>query len=354
MTLRPVDDATYEQIAAGTTLPIEQAPVWAGFDAVVDGREHWGRLVFDDDGAPAAVVSLTLQQGPAGLRYLWAKNGPVWLVEPTARREAALRTALAGRLRRIDPRLVFVRLHAMHEAPDLEPVLQGITYDRTVIVDLDRSEEDIFAAMKQQGRRAIRKALKDESLSVAEETGLDEAAFAELYEVFVETGLREGFGPHPARRYLDMLATLGPEHARVFVVRREGRVLAWALVLVNDGAALYSVGASNSEARGAYAADLLHWHIIQTMHGDGVRAYDLAGAGSDRFPGLSGLTQFKTKFEKELTEVPPAWDLPVRPRAYRALVSGLAGKRWVTAQVRGLRDRLRDRLRGGGQDTDED
>lgn len=333
--IRPVDDTTYAELAAGTTLPIEQAPVWTRFDAVVADREHWGRLVHtDDDGTPAAVVSFAMVRGPGGFRYLWAKNGPVWLVEPTAERERALRRELVDRLRRVDPRLVFVRLHAVHEAPDLRPVLQGITYDRTVIVDLDRSEEEIFAAMKQQGRRAIRKALKDESLTVAEETGLDEAAFAELYEVFVETGEREGFGPHPARRYLDMLDTLGPQHARVFVTRREGRVLAWALVVVNDGAALYSVGASSGEARQAYAADLLHWHIMQTLHADGVASYDLAGAGSDRFPGLSGLTQFKTKFEKEITEVAPAWDLPVRGWAYDLLVRALGAKRAVGARLR--------------------
>src|SRR5690606_37236164 len=149
---------------------------------------------------------------------------------------------------------------------------------------LDRSEDEVFAAMKQQGRRAIRKAMKDESLTVTEETGLDEAAFAELYDVCVETGQREGFGPHPARRYLDMLATLGPDHARVFVTRRDGRVLAWALVLVNDGAALYSVGASNAEARGAYAADLLHWRITQPLLAEGRPSYARARAGPARLP----------------------------------------------------------------------
>ena len=343
MSLRPVDDATYRELAAGVALPIEQAPVWAAFDAVVAGRSHWGRLAYEEDGVPAAVVSLAEVRGPGGFRYLWAKNGPVWLVEPTAQREAALRRELAERLRQVDPRLVFVRLHALHEAPDLRPVMQGITYDRTVIVDLERSEDDVFAAMKQQGRRAIRKAMKDESLTVTEETGLDEAAFAELYDVFVETGEREGFGPHPARRYLDMLATLGPEHARVFVTRRDGRVLAWALILVNDGAALYSVGASNAEARSAYAADLLHWHVMRTLLAEGVTSYDLAGAGSERFPGLSGLTQFKTKFEKEITEVAPAWDMPVHPIAYDALVRALAAKRWATGQARGLLARVRSR-----------
>ncbi|WP_127572030.1 lipid II:glycine glycyltransferase FemX [Georgenia faecalis] len=353
--LAPVDDETYTRLAAGTALPIEQALVWADFDEVVPGREHWGRLAFQAGGEVVAVLSLTQVDGPAGVRYLWAKNGPVWLTEPTPELERALRERLVAALRRAAPRVAFVRLHAHHAADDLRDVLQGITYDRTVVVDLAREEEDIFAAMKQQGRRAIRKALKDDSLAVAEETGLDEAAFAELYDVLVETGAREGFGPHPARRYLDMLRTLGAEHARVFVVRREGRVLAWALVVVNDGEALYSVGASNAEARGAYAADLLHWHIIRTLAAEGVTRYDLAGAGSERFPGLNGLTQFKTKFEKNVTEVAPAWDLPVAPARYEALERGLAAKRAARRLARelpGAARRLVGRLRGRGGAAD--
>ncbi|MEE6272140.1 lipid II:glycine glycyltransferase FemX [Georgenia wangjunii] len=360
-TLAPVDDATYLERAAGMPLPIEQAPVWAAFDDVVDGRRHWGRLAFLVDGEPAAVVSLTEVRGPGGFRYLWAKNGPVWRERPTPELERALRDRLAASLRTVDPGLVFVRLHAWHEAADLRDVMQGITYDRTVVVDLERSEDDIFAAMKQQGRRAIRKALKDDSLTVAEETGADAEAFAELYDVLAETGAREGFGAHPAQRYLDMLTTLGPEHARLFVTRRDGRVLAWALVVVNDAHALYSVGASNAEARGAYAADLLHWEIIRTLAAEGLVSYDLAGAGSERFPGLNGLTQFKTKFEKEITAVAPAWDFPVQPLRYAALVRALEAKRLagrarseLPGVVRGLAGRVRALAASRGAGTDAD
>jgi len=127
VTLRPVDDTTYTALAAGTPLPVEQAPVWAAFDAVVPGRSHWGRLAYDDDGVTAAVVTLAEVRGPGGFRYLWAKNGPVWLVEPTPEREEALRRELGERLGRVDPRLRFAPLHARPEAPDLRPVTPGIT-----------------------------------------------------------------------------------------------------------------------------------------------------------------------------------------------------------------------------------
>lgn len=337
--LLEVSDDTYREIADGVALPIEQAPVWDRFDAVVAGREPWHRLALYEDDAPRAVINLTMQRGPGLLRYLWAKNGPVWLAPPSPVQEAAMHSCLRTVGRKAVRGAVFLRLHAWHDAPHLQPVLQGITYDRTVVVDLAKGEDAVFAGMKQQGRRAIRKALKDDTLTCEEETAQDPTRFAELYDVFVETGRREGFGPHPAQRYLDMLSTLGPQHARIFVTRREGRALAWALVLVNDGAGLYSVGASNAEARGAHAADLLHWRIMQTLAGEGIASYDLAGAGSDRFPGLHGLTQFKTKFEREISEVAPAWDLALRPTIYRGLVFALRAKRWIGDRRAALRER---------------
>lgn len=355
VTLRPATDDEYLLAAAPAPLPIEQAPVWADLDAVVPGRSHWGRLVLRRGAQVLAVLTLAEIDLPGPMSFLWAKNGPVWLVDPTPADEAELRRLLRTHLPKVAPRVVFVRLHARHDADDVEPLLQGITYDRTVVVPLGRSEEEIFAGMKQQGRRAIRKALKDDTLVVAEETGTVRGSFGELYDVLVETGEREGFGPHPEQRYLDMLRVLGPQHARVFVARRtagpdahagpvpggEGRVLAWALVVVNDGHALYSVGASNAEARGAYAADLLHWTIIRTLNAEGVRAYDLAGAGSERFPGLAGLTQFKTKFEKTIAEVAPAVDVPIRPRVYRALRGLRQGRQRARASLRSAQARVR-------------
>lgn len=326
------DDEEYLRLAAGTPLPVEQAPVWDRFDDVVPGRRPWGRLAFYDGEDLAALVSLARFALPGSLAFLWAKMGPVWVLEPTPERERALREQLVAALRRVDPRVAYVRMHVWHDADDVAPLMQGITYDRTVVVDLRRSEEEIFAAMKSTGRRAIRKALSDDSLRVAEETGIDRQAFGALYDVLLETGGRGGYGLYDAERYYQMLTTLGPDHARLFVVRRADRPLAWALVTQNDGHAVYSVGASNEEARHAYAMDLLHWRIIQTLHGEGLAAYDLAGAGSERYPGLNSLTQFKTKFEKTVIDTAPLRDVPVRPWLYRALRAGRDAKH----RVRGL------------------
>ncbi|MPV37291.1 lipid II:glycine glycyltransferase FemX [Georgenia subflava] len=335
--LSPVDDARYRVVTAGAPMPIEQTVDWDRYDRTVAGREPWGRLVLEEDGEAVAAVSFAKVDLVPGAHFLWAKFGPVWLVEPTAERERALRDLLVGALRRAEPSVVFVRLHTRHGATDLRPVMQGITFDSTVIVDLDRSEDEIMAGMKKRGRRDVRKAQRDESLVVTEETGLDRAAFDELYAIFHETGERADFGIYPAARYFDMISLVGPELMRMFVVRRDGRALAWAQVNVVGSHATYSIGASGHEARTACAPDLLQWEIMTRLRAEGVRTYDLGGVGSDEFPGLAGLTMFKTKFDPEIVPAAAARDLPVRPGLYTILAKGRDLKNAARRALAGLR-----------------
>lgn len=347
VTVRPLDDTTYLRLADGATVPLEQAPAWDAFDRAVPGRAPWRRLGFFEGDDAVALASLTEMRG-RGFRYLWAKHGPVWLAEATPGRERAVREALVAAVRRADRGLVFVRLHARHRAPELRELLQTVTYDRTVVLDLGPEEEEILAGMKKRGRRDVRKALRDETMVAGEETGLTREQFHELYQLLVETGGRDGFGISPEDVYWTMLTTLGPEHCRLFVTRRDGRALAWGLVTVNGAFATYYYAASNAEGRRSGAADLLVWHMATALRATGVRTFDLMGIDSDRAPQLRGVRDFKTKFSEEVVEVDGAWDVPVHRAWYGALVAALAAKRAAVRAARELPGRARGLLRRRG------
>lgn len=353
LSLRALDDETYLRLCAGREVPLEQTPVWDRFDARLVGRWPWRRLGVWDGAELLALISLTELRG-RGFRYLWAKHGPVWFAEPTAERERALRLALVDGVRRADRGLVFVRLHARHRAPDLHELLQTVTFDRTVVLDLTRAEEELLAAMKKRGRRDVRKAMRDETMAAGEETGLSREGFGELYQLLVETGRRDGFGISDEETYWAMLDALGPEHCRLFVTRRQGRALAWGIVTVNSPYATYYYAASSAEGRRAGAADLLVWHMATTLRACGVQTFDLMGVDSDRAPQLRGVRDFKTKFSAEITEVDGAWDVPVQPVRYAALVAALALKRRMVDLVCSARELARrDRGLTGADPRDQ-
>ncbi|MDO4242549.1 MAG: peptidoglycan bridge formation glycyltransferase FemA/FemB family protein [Actinomyces sp.] len=354
-TMRRVDWETFRQIAveAGVTLPIEQTSAWDAFDAAMEGREPWGRVVYHGaDGAPRALVALSRME-VRGLRYLWARHAPVWLGgAPTAAEEAELRELLVAGVRHHDRSIVFVRLHAEHRAEGFHELLQTMTYDRTVVIDLDLPDDEaVLASFKSRGRRDVRKALRNDELTYHDETERAEEVFDELYDILTETGERDGFRAATQETYLTMLRSLGPQHARLYVARRRGEeALVWSLVTVWGDQALRYYAGSSAEGRRMRAADALVYKEACWLRAEGVRHYDLMGVDSDRVPELAGVREFKNKFVTDgPVEVPGAWDVPVRPRVYAAMVAALEAKHRVQATVGSLQERA-GRLRGAVED----
>ena len=143
-----------------------------------------------------------------------------------------------------------------------------------------------------------------------------------------------------------MLVGLGPEHCRLYTVRREGRPLCWGIVTTTPAQATYYYAASNDEGRKAGAPDLLVFAMARFLRERGIESFDLMGIDSERAPQLAGVRGFKTKFSEEIAEVPGAWDVPVSPLRYEALVKALAAKRWASAKLGSARQRLRGALEG--------
>ncbi|WP_161794215.1 lipid II:glycine glycyltransferase FemX [Demequina sediminicola] len=315
-------------------VPIEQGPAWDAYDAAVEGRSHWRRLRIDAGDDAVAVISLSAYEG-RGFRYLWARHGPVWLTEQTASRERAVRGALVAYLRREAPWATFVRLHAKEEASDLHELLQTVTYDHTIVLDLTPDEHKILASFSKRGRYKVRRTLKDTDMTVTEESDTTPEKFEELYAIYRETAERDGFGIFPASVYLEMLDALG-EHVRLWVARRHdtgkngdlvpGRAVSWVLSTVYDNAGCDTYAAGNTEARDTNAAVRLKWEIITALKAEGVTQYDLMGVGSDRAPTLMGVREFKQQFG-EVSFVDPAWDVALKPLRYRMLHWALKAKR---------------------------
>lgn len=320
--LRPVS-AKEMRIAIGCTpAPVEQTEVWQSFEKT-QGRELFGRYVYEYEGKPVAALALYRYE-IAGRPFVWAKHGPVWLKEQSPDREAHLRRLLVQEVRRRDKRVVFIRMHARYRARDLYELISTISYDRTYVIDLTpRDPDKIAAIMPKDGRRAVKRAARvaaEAGCVIAEETGLSRAAFDEVYTVMEATAARDGFRAHPAAVYWNMLQALGPDHARLFVLRRDGVPHAWDLVTVVGRHATAYYGASSNESRTFRGAEALDWHVACALAAEGCVGLDLMGADSSRVPELYSVGQYKRRYARHVTEVDGAWDVPVQRLVYSCLV----------------------------------
>ena len=323
--------------AAGVVpLPIEQAAVWEGFEES-QGHSLWGRYEWYEGTKRVALIAL-YRYSLRGVTYLWAKHGPVWLKEATPARERALRDDLRVAVHAQDPSVAFIRLNATYADSDLRDPLQIITYDRTVIIKTYGGDaEKILEDFTKEGRRQIRRSLKNlqgTDAQFSDETARACEDFSEYYGVLCETAQRDGFSPHPAQVYTQMLSSLGAEHARLYAARVDGELACWDLVLINDGYAECYYGATTARSRTLGMMPLLDYEVAQKL---GVElaadaGIDLMGAHSPRVPELFGVGKYKLAFATSYTDVPGGWDLPLKPRLYGLLAFLLRIKRSLSSR----------------------
>lgn len=305
--------------SGGSALPLEQSSVWQKF-STADGHPLARRFIWEEDGKVIAVASF-YRHSLRGFPFLWAKRGPVWLKEATPEREKELRDSLRVYLRKSDPTIVFVRMHATYAAQDMTDPMRVIGYDRTVVIDGARGDRDAaLAIMPKDGRRTVTRARKkmEQMGGTIQQEFPSSTEFAEYYSMLEETAARDGFTPHPRQHYWNFLDCLG-ENARLYSARVDGELAAWDLVGVNgaEGTAFY--GASSQLSRQAQAVPALDFEIACLLGEEGLRGLDLMGIHSPRTPELFAVGKYKSKFAASPEDVPGLWDVPVRTLQYRAL-----------------------------------
>lgn len=170
------------------------------------------------------------------------------------------------------------------------------------IVNLRLSDAEQRSSFHQKWRYHLNKADKQ---GLAFEHASPElwGAFAALYEQMVD---RKRFPDHSAFETVGALMAMTPEIARpeLFFVRKDGRIVAGAIIFKAGERAVYLYGATSDEALELRAGYFLHWHVIRWLR-DNTRAdwYDLGGTD-----GFQGLHQFKKGMVGErgvIAPVPP-------------------------------------------------
>ena len=305
------------------TLPIEQTHQWASYQATIEGRSPWRCVRFADDDRTLALASL-MDFETHGYHFLRSEHGPVWVEGPSEALEAQAITTLCDYVRSEHRAAAFIRMAVKHALDVTRPTLSTIPYDRTVILDVTGGDEAILLRMKPRGRRDVRKALRESPIECADETERASASFEEYYPLMVETGERDGFTPAPMSDYENMMHILGTGHCRLYAGRLDGRLTNWSMVTVSGKRATRYYAASSTDTMRMHVGDkLVYFEACELgrLFDGTVSEYDLMAIGSDLSPELNGLNEFKCKFSKEVAEVAPDRDVPLRKTLYAALVA---------------------------------
>ncbi len=180
---------------------------------------------------------------------------------------------------------------------------------RTLVLNLNLSDEELLAQMHQKTRYNIRLAEK-KGVRIVEGSLKD---FSEFWRLMQDTGGRDGFRLHEENHYKNFLVHGQSNFIRLFFAEYEGQKVATALLGIFGRKAVYLHGGSDHTARQAMAPYLLQWEMIRQSRASGAKTYDFYGVDEERWPGV---TRFKRGFGGEEREYPGTFDVVFRPALY--------------------------------------
>ena len=264
------------------------------------------RLVLMDKGTMLAGVQVLLWQLPK-LPYVivYAPRGPV--AEPSSVVARQLLRELVGWAKAHGA--LYVRIEPAWTSGAPKGWLSAhnkLQMSATYTIDLAKSDDDLLAPMTRKHRQYIRKAERD-GIVVKR---LKEGDTGSIYQIYVDTAKRAGFGIHSEAYYHSLAEELGNANY-IFEAYYEGKAVAF-LWLAAAGKTAYELYGGVTELGAEMKANYtLKWQAIQAMKEDGYLIYDFNGRLNE------GVSRFKDVFGPDETDYIGTYDYPLNRLGYR-------------------------------------
>ncbi len=193
-----------------------------------------------------------------------------------------------------------------------------IQFRNTVLIDLNPSEEELLARMKQKTRYNIRLAeKKGVSLRVGRQEDL-----AMLYKMYAETSVRDGFVIRDEGYYKtvwSLFMNSSEPTCEPLIAEVDGEPVAAIFVFYFAGRAYYVYGMSRSVHREKMPTYLLQWEAMRRAKAKGCAVYDLWGAPEvfDESDSMWGVYRFKEGLGGQVVRTLGAYDFAPSPLWYK-------------------------------------
>jgi len=294
-------------VAAAPHSHFMQSPVW--LHTFADERESVDYIVtLNERGAIMACSGVRRVCGPRWLGdKCFVDGGPVFEAEAQLERHladlfAATRDAAFVRIRPYLPAAngrVMRELLADHAFELLPPARQS-GYSATLVLDLSRGVDRLFAQFSTGLKRNLRRA---ERCGVRIEQVRENAPIAEFAYLLSNAAGRAGYEvPAPDRlaRYLEIVLGRADGSAALFCARVDSQLRAGIVVLKAGTSVVYQWGARSQPAPGDDGLPLthaLHWEAIRWAQAQGFGTYDFGGLSDNG--ARTGIDRFKEAFGGE-------------------------------------------------------
>ena len=201
-----------------------------------------------------------------------------------------------------------------------------IQFKNTVLIDLQPTEEELLARMKQKTRYNIRLAEK-KGVMLRIGTPKD---FAMLYKMYAETSVRDGFVIRNEEYYKTVwakflaganspISSSQSPFAEPLIAEVDNQPVAAIFVFYFASRAYYVYGMSRDLHREKMPTYLLQWEAMKRAKAKGCTVYDLWGAADvfDESDSMWGVYRFKEGLGGKVVRTLGAWDFAPNPLWYK-------------------------------------
>ncbi len=326
-------------------VPFEQSPQWGLINEDGSARTRYGLFAFRQAGELVAICSVYRFKRPTR-ESLVALAGPVFVAERTPEAERGVLDALIAFVRAddsVDP--LYIRLHLEHPEvyPGTKLSIERAIYEREVVVDVDKTPEELKKSFSSNARTRINRAGRAgvEIREITENLG---QYFEDVcFPLMEETAARDNFAPLSSTVYRETLEKAS-ENTRLFVAfapatdddaDADNKIpVAWMMTNEYHYRGCYYHGASNARAQETSAMFALMYRILVELGASGNLAVGLTGISSERYPELKGVENFKLRFSKQIADYPRLYDVPLNRVRYEALRTLLTARAEGPAAVK--------------------
>ena len=289
-----------------------QSHDWAEFQESI-GHSTW---MIDNGKMRALIIEHALPLGlpGQGKNYLYVPYGPVISFDHI---RGGLRDEVNGFIQHVrelakKQKSIFVKVEPQSDVVmeliyrrGFKRSKKSIQPNKTVIVDLKKSESELSSAMHHKTRYNVNLALK-KSLDFQESD--DVKVF---WKMLKRTSEVDKFHTHNEKYYKHLLGFFSSKteiKTKLVLVSSEGKPIAGAILLLYENTAYYLHGAMDRDYKNLMAPYKMHWEIMIWAKSQGYEFYDLWGIDANKWPGV---TRFKLGWGGRLVEYPGSFDMPI-------------------------------------------
>lgn len=284
-----------------------------------EAQEAFGEPIFrvavSENGVIFGVATVIVKTFYKNFHYLYCPKGPLFAPTASPETQELLLRAIHEEAQKRGS--LFLRVAPeLQEKPQwlsgFQKAEQELEPHETLILDLQKTEEELLSEMKSKTRYNIKLAQK-KGVTVA--SGTDKRFLEIFLKLNQETSQRDKFTVHKDSYYYSQLDALSASgFMKVYVAHAEGKPVAANLVSFFGHRATYMHGASSNEGRNLMPTFALQWEAIKDAKMLGCKEYDFWGITTSEDPKhtWAGITRFKTGFGGTVVKYIGTYDLPYR------------------------------------------